>query len=352
MGSKPTIAAALPFVVFQVEGSSFLLNMIRKMVGATVAVLRGSRLDLLNDALLPTKRVTTPMAPGQYLMLSISTYRGYDESVRRLSDQHSCRARKHCQRVDQRLAGLPVESSELTPMKTHTRYEAIDDQWDRAQVSSHAAAFAAEEIYREVVDHDLQRLPPLDTILFLRDTNPHAAFDPPRSNQHDDRRLDAGRLAEVLRKADQHLTGMKEFKPSRPVIPPPRASDMTVFLRLLRVHNWCVKDVPLAENSKAMREMANKAKVMQDTHRTPAAAVGAGNLVVGMKRPRSDDEMLRFKTRDDGWLYGGSTTEEVCGLRELHYTARQQSLLERWTTTWDDHRTSDGDKAGAVTINE
>jgi hypothetical protein len=82
---KPTAATTekksttlVPFYVFQIDGASFLLHMIRKIVGTVVAVMRGSREGLIADALSPEKLVETPMAPGTYLNLVRVMFDTYD----------------------------------------------------------------------------------------------------------------------------------------------------------------------------------------------------------------------------------------------------------------------------------
>jgi tRNA pseudouridine38-40 synthase len=92
---EPTAAESrkVPYFLLQVSGNGFLMHMIRKIVGTAIAVCRGARPTLIDDALDATKVVRTPMAPGTYLWLSTPTYEGYDSTV---APSRGLQAIAHC----------------------------------------------------------------------------------------------------------------------------------------------------------------------------------------------------------------------------------------------------------------
>ena len=67
-----------PYVLFQIEGISFLMHMIRKILGASIAVMRGSRATLIDDALSGEHTLSVPMAPGEGLLLNALFFDSYD----------------------------------------------------------------------------------------------------------------------------------------------------------------------------------------------------------------------------------------------------------------------------------
>ena len=229
----------LPFIVFQVEGASFLLNMIRKMVGMLVAVLRGARVGLVEESLSPGRKMIIPMAPAQHLTLINSFYGSYDASA---------------------------PSGFETFMKVHSGNKV-------------AEGFLEHHIHSEIVDIDLGRTPLLETLLVRRNkVMTHAQL-------HD----------------DEHLLSMKEFVPisahgleqESGVLP----AVMTSFVRALRVHNWAMKLVPVPEGSKAANGEKNRnaQSVNCDSEGEPDAEV-----LTFRKRSRDGDEIL--PESDDGWI--------------------------------------------------
>ncbi|KAF5222322.1 hypothetical protein ECC02_004603 [Trypanosoma cruzi] len=182
--------APLPFLVFQIEGNSFLFNMIRKIVGTLIAVLRGARETLFAEALSPDRRVVCPLAPGPYLYLFLSTYRRYDTVVRG---------------------------------SRSVRFRPIAHEW-RGEVTEAAATFARSSVAADVVDLDLNRTPAIGTLLAARDAA---------------RRVTRPCWEE---EEDCHLLALKDYHPVA-VEPHPPFSEMTMFLRSLRVHNWSIEVV-------------------------------------------------------------------------------------------------------------
>ncbi|KAK7201168.1 pseudouridylate synthase-like protein [Novymonas esmeraldas] len=271
----PPDATVLPFLFFQIEGGSFLLNMIRKVVGALLAVCRGARESILEEAMSPERRVTTPLAPGPYLYLAHSTYHGYDRSIAG--------------------AGAPG------------RLSTVQDAWS-GDVGEAAEAFALHNIAADVVDVDLHAMPPLDDILAARDRalavrRPHTATE------------------------DAHLVEMKEYKPVQPTrIPWPASSEMTVFLRLLRVHNWNVRPIRLAPDSKALREIKNREE-------RAAATATATVTATAMATPNGESDGGDGATEEcdaraavpeggeDGWMYVAATPEEAAAQRQIHFAS-------------------------------
>ncbi|CAG9576314.1 pseudouridylate synthase-like protein [Leishmania major strain Friedlin] len=289
---------ALPFLFFQIEGCSFLLNMIRKIIGSVLAVCRGARESILEDAFSPECRVTTPLAPGPYLYLAQSTYHGYDRSIGGAGNAHQ-----------------------------PGRLKTVQDAWGGA-VSEAAELFAFHKIAADIVDVDLNAMPPLDDILAARDrareaSRPHTAVE------------------------DAHLAEMKEYKPVLPTrIPWPASSDMTVFLRLLRVHNWNVRPIQLDPACKALREIKNRKERLTASSVAAAASPGAeaskaGEADGGDTRaneatveqaatPTGDAWRIRSEGSstggvpeggEDGWLYVADTPEEASVQRQAYFAS-------------------------------
>jgi tRNA pseudouridine38-40 synthase len=249
-----------PYVVFQVEGASFLLNMIRKMVGILIAVLNGSRVGLVEESLSPGKKVAVPMAPAQHLSLVNSFYTHYDTSS-----------------LPKGFA--PISSVTCGPSSTSTE----------------AKNFLEAEIYGDILDIDLNRMPSLETLLWKRNSG----------------------MTSQQREDDKHLASMKEF------IPLPSegadgsgsaafaaASPMTIFLRGLRVHNWAIKDVPVPEGCKAANGERNRAALLAAASPGDAAEDGGGAVLAkpGIKRRREE----RDAVLDDGWLASRFSEAREC----------------------------------------
>lgn len=283
----------LPFLLFQIEGGSFLFNMIRKIVGAMLAVCRGARQSILDDAFSPQHRVTTPLAPGSYLFLALSTYHGYDRSV------------------------LPMRSE---------RFHTIQETWG-GPVAAAAERFAMRNIAAEVVDVDTNAVPPLDDLLTARDrayekTRPSSAVE------------------------DAHLSDMKEYKAITPTRGPmPVCCEMTIFLRLLRVHNWSVRSIALPPDCKAMLEWKNRkareerevVAVGSDLPEVETSSVGTENSPAASttkSEPIDGDSQSIPDGGDDAWLYLGDTEEVVQQKRRAYFERRwKRSRQWEYTTT-------------------
>lgn len=180
-GSAPPL---LPFVVFQVDGQSFLLNMIRKMVGFMLAVLRGGRpwwvpelaqyknihkrplleeedkddiatvtetltpMEVANKETLLAQRSSfmgycrpalltepfdpciqcqIPMAPGPYLSLLNSKYTAYDVSVRGMNRRNQKRSQKAADELGGGDGGTEQATTEqLSPASHYAFYYQTD----------------------------------------------------------------------------------------------------------------------------------------------------------------------------------------------------------------------------------
>jgi tRNA U38,U39,U40 pseudouridine synthase TruA len=72
------VVYGLPYVMVQMEGESFLLHMIRKVVGTAIAVSRGASLELIDKSLDGCTLVNTPMVPGSGLLLHLPHFDSYD----------------------------------------------------------------------------------------------------------------------------------------------------------------------------------------------------------------------------------------------------------------------------------
>lgn len=271
----PAGTRSLPFLFFQIEGGSFLLNMIRKIVGSLLAVCRGARTSIVDEALNPERRVTTPLAPGPYLYLAQSTYHRYDRSLSRLP------------------------GARLTTVK---------DAWAGA-VDEAAEHFAFHVVAADVVDVDLNAMPPLDDQLAARDTaqavrRPHTASE------------------------DGHLVEMKEYKP---VVPSrtawPASSEMTIFLRLLRVHNWNVRPIKLDPNCKALREVRNRderaaAAAAADGDATAAVCAAPAAVEATSLLPEDGAESVTPYGGTDGWLYLAASPAEAQVMGQEYFASR------------------------------
>ncbi|EPY23427.1 hypothetical protein STCU_07718 [Strigomonas culicis] len=234
--------------------------MIRKIVGCLLAVLRGAACSLLEQALSPRHRVTTPLAPGVYLYLALSTYHSYDVEQR------------------SRAAG---------------RFAALADEWSGA-VAQQAEQFAWQTITQDIVDMDLNRLPPLDELLAVRD----AAYKMRRPQS----------VAE-----DSHLPSMKEYKPlEMGKALSSKCSEMTVFLRLLRVHNWAIRELNLQENSKALLEMKNGTLASHATEETDGQSLPQD--IPDREHVQEGDlnqKMSELEGSADGWIYTSLSSMEA-----------------------------------------
>ncbi|KPI85914.1 pseudouridylate synthase-like protein [Leptomonas seymouri] len=324
----PAGTTALPFVFFQIEGGSFLLNMIRKMVGSLLAVCRGARETILDEALNPERRVTTPLAPGPYLYLAQSTYHGYNRSLSALQG---------------------------------TRLLTVQSAW-AGDVDDAAEAFAFRDISADIIDADLNVLPPLDDVLAARD------------------RALAVRRPQTAAE-DAHLSEMKEYKPVLPSrVPWPACSEMTIFLRLLRVHNWNVRPIRLDPNCKALKEVRNRGErvaaavaktetVEESGSADPAATHMEGvsttisakeaalvpcNAAPQLPPPAQEGERNETEVPDggaDGWLYMADSADDALAQRQAYFANRwKRARPWEFSRAEDDVCGEDGIDDGAVVI--
>lgn len=67
------------FITVKVKGQSFMLHQIRKMVGLTIAIVRGHADASTLDRALTEERLDLPMAPGLGLVLDTVHYERYNE---------------------------------------------------------------------------------------------------------------------------------------------------------------------------------------------------------------------------------------------------------------------------------
>lgn len=310
-----TLPSHLPFVVFQVEGTSFLLNMIRKMVGSVLAVARGARPSIISDSLSPAQRTSVPMAPGPYLALSLSTYSGYDSVVRTANELRLAKEKEKDERLAARMATGEARvdgfgnNEEKRAAIVASLYQPLEDAWNQSPflVDKEAEQYFASQVVPEIVDADLNRFVPLDTVLFVRDW---CRTKIPAIGSQDAR-------------DDHHLKGMKEFVPSKPVVCPPAASEMTVFLRQLRVHNWNLRPVKIPTGSKVEKELANKVeRAAKDADATELASRKRERGEEDVDDDRHADVFASIPLppcHDDGWLYvGRSIDDEVAARNRVH----------------------------------
>ncbi|XP_051863946.1 pseudouridylate synthase 1 homolog isoform X2 [Drosophila albomicans] len=67
------------FVTLKVKGQSFMLHQIRKMVGLTIAIVRGNTTTATLERALTEERLDLPMAPGLGLVLDTVHYERYND---------------------------------------------------------------------------------------------------------------------------------------------------------------------------------------------------------------------------------------------------------------------------------
>lgn len=269
------LPTALPFLIFQVEGGSFLFNMIRKMVGSLLSVCRGASEAMLAEALSPERCVTTPLAPAPYLYLANSSYHGYDALVR------------------------GMRSKTLKPLLS---------EWSEA-VASVCEEFASSVIAVDVVDIDLNRVPPLDDLLAARDR--------------------CRRIRRPMWEAeDAHLPNMKEYRPAVGGRARRTAcSEMTVFLRLLRVHNWSVKPIRLPPNCKALLEVKNKKARQEKAEPLRQNPVVQDQCDAKSASPPQEEKPLGDADTvpnggEDGWIYVAATESDAQQMRQAYFARR------------------------------
>ena len=66
---EPFERDGLEFAVITVKGQSFMLHQIRKMIGMTIAVVRGHASEAVMETTWKEDRMDVPKAPGLGLML-------------------------------------------------------------------------------------------------------------------------------------------------------------------------------------------------------------------------------------------------------------------------------------------
>lgn len=69
----------IEFVTVKVKGQSFMLHQIRKMVGLTIAIVRGHTDAATLERALTEERLDLPMAPGLGLVLDTVHYERYND---------------------------------------------------------------------------------------------------------------------------------------------------------------------------------------------------------------------------------------------------------------------------------
>ncbi|GFS03438.1 tRNA pseudouridine synthase, partial [Elysia marginata] len=77
--SDPYVREGLEFVTLKVKGQSFMLHHIRKMIGLTIAIVRGYCGDGVIDSCWGPEKVDVPKAPGLGLVLEQLHFDGYNK---------------------------------------------------------------------------------------------------------------------------------------------------------------------------------------------------------------------------------------------------------------------------------
>lgn len=298
--SSPPCPSFLPFLIFQIEGNSFLFNMIRKVVGTLLAICRGARESIWGDVLSPTRSAAVPLAPGPYLLLSLSSYSGYDNRLQR----------SRASRLTKGPDGGTVHTS-CHPFRGESGCFPLQEEWS-GTVAHDAEEFMWHEIVEDIVDVDLRRTPDLDELLrqrhgYLCARRPTIAMEEEHLHQ---RGKDGNEEGNVETLNSTSLIGKYSGVPSSSTIPPCSSSplsEMTKFLRGLRMHNWMWRDVELPAGCTVKQESNRMAKRRKKA----------------MEEQECRKEAVNDNTTDNG--------EEVCHLlssKGIDHEAEEGSLPE------------------------
>eukprot|EP01121_Diplochlamys_sp_Union-15-3_P000704 TRINITY_DN1058_c0_g1_i2.p1 TRINITY_DN1058_c0_g1~~TRINITY_DN1058_c0_g1_i2.p1 ORF type:complete len:282 (-),score=55.09 TRINITY_DN1058_c0_g1_i2:4-849(-) len=77
--SKPLVIDGMELIKFSINGQSFLLHQIRKMIGTVVSIVRYNQSEkIILEALRPDRLIHTPVAPGLGLMLKKCLFDNYN----------------------------------------------------------------------------------------------------------------------------------------------------------------------------------------------------------------------------------------------------------------------------------
>lgn len=79
----------IEFVVIRIRGQSFMMHQIRKMIGLTLAVVRGIEDSSIFERAFSTDPMNIPTAPGLGLVLDEVHYNRYDEFQKKKTDRES-----------------------------------------------------------------------------------------------------------------------------------------------------------------------------------------------------------------------------------------------------------------------
>lgn len=322
----------LPFLIFQIEGNSFLFNMIRKVLGALLATCRGTRESIWEDLLSPTRSGVAPLAPAPYLFLSLSRYDGYDHRLER-------------SRASKVLSGTADTIPSCNPFRGESGCFPIKQEWSGA-VAQEADTFAWSRIIDDIVDIDLRRTPELEEL--LRHRYAYLCTRRP-STAKDDAHLMEGKTIGTKNGGMKQMerAGRAVGTTSSSVTSPP--SEMTMFLRGLRMHNWMWRDTKLPECStvgKESRRMAKrrkneKAEVLrkEEVRNEVKNSAEGETLFPFLEVHRTSDSMEgndatdveeEEKDFDDGWIYWGDSREKALQKRKSHIRRDVGKISRPW----------------------
>ena len=76
---EPFLENEEEFITLKVKGQSFMLHQIRKMVGYTIAVMKGFASEAIQSKIWTNEKVSLPMAPGLGLVLEDVHYDKYNK---------------------------------------------------------------------------------------------------------------------------------------------------------------------------------------------------------------------------------------------------------------------------------
>lgn len=330
----------LPFLIFQIEGNSFLFNMIRKVVGTLLATCRGTRESVWDDVLSPTRSAVVPLAPGPYLLLSLSSYHGYDR-------------RLQLSRRSKLLSDKPLDSSSCNPFRGETACYPLQQEWSGC-VAEKAERFLWNEIVEDIVDIDLRRTPDLDTL--LRQRNDYLYAHRPAIATEEAHLCQGIPIRKEEERAKQVQVATGNGSPSQPsssILPSssPFPSEMTKFLRGLRMHNWVWRDAKLpvwCGIEKESNRMAKRRKALEGVQQCYKEAEGqefSENMVekcailapegmCGENENSSSTGVVKEEEEEayaDGWIYWGDSVEDL----EERKKARALSVLGKRSRKWE-----------------
>lgn len=79
VSDEPFVENNVEFITLRIKGQSFMLHQIRKMVGYTIAVMKGIASENIQKQVWSSSKMSIPMAPGLGLVLENVHYDRYNQ---------------------------------------------------------------------------------------------------------------------------------------------------------------------------------------------------------------------------------------------------------------------------------